>query len=249
MKSSVLAFVSQRFPRLSSHVLASSGYTFDLDSFGPDAFGVWKQRAATRQDAAWQPIVAQAKHGSPREDVVALFAALDALPADTNTLLEVGCGGGYVSELIVHHRPDLTYEGLDISSAMIEIARSHYPGRTFVVGSADALPHADASADVVLDGVALLHILRWKAALAEYARVAASTVILHGLTLTDSPTATFAKYAYGQPSMELVFNRDELLTECVRLGLTLTDTFVGLDYDLEDVLGIRATSETWVLAR
>lgn len=249
MKSSILAFASQRFPKLSSRVLASSGYTLDLDSFGPDAFSVWSRQAAERQDAAWQPIVARAKQGDVREDVAALLAALDTVATGASSLLEVGCGGGYNSEVIVHKFPGLKYSGVDISEAMIDIARSHYPDREFEVGSAYELPQKDRSVDIVMDGVALLHMLGWENALSEYARVAKSTVILHGLTLTDAPTTPFAKYAYGQPSMELVFNRDQVLSVCAALGLKLESTHPGLDYDLEEFLGIRTDSETWVLSR
>ena len=73
----------------------------------------------------------------------------------------------------------------------------------------------------MLDGVAIIHMPDWKLALAEYARVAGRHVILHGVTVTEtSPTTQFAKYAYGQPSLELVFNRAELLAACTAAGLT-----------------------------
>lgn len=248
VKSSILVFASQRMPALSSRVLASSGYTLDLDRFGPDAFTVWGPRAARRQDAAWRPIVAEAIAGRPRDDVVALRACLDDLLArGVDSVLEVGCGGGYVSELIAHHAPSLTYRGIDLSESMIEIAREHYPDQDFTVGSAYRLPDADASAGAVLDGVALIHMPQWRDALAQYRRVARTAVVLHGLTLTEGPTTRFAKYAYGQPSMELVFNRTELLDECAAFGLALVASHPSLEYDLAEVLGIESVSESWVL--
>jgi SAM-dependent methyltransferase len=249
VKSSILVFASQRLPALSSRVLASSGYSLDLDRFGPDAFRVWGARAARRQDAAWRPIVAEAIAGRPRDDVIALWACLDDLPArGVDSLLEVGCGGGYVSELIAHHAPSIAYRGIDLSESMVEIAREHYPNREFTAGSAYALPDADASVGAVLDGVALIHMSQWRDALAEYRRVARSAVVLHGLTLAETPTTRFAKYAYGQPSMELVFNRAELLEACTQLGLTLTSSHPSLEYDLSDVLGIESVCESWVLS-
>lgn len=247
--SRLVAVASQTFPKLSSRILASSGYTLDLGRFGPDAFGVWTKRTAERQERAWRPIVAAAKSGSPREDVVALWAALDDLPAAPARLLEVGCGGGYNSELVVHRVPGAAYTGLDRSAPMITIAAEHYPSREFVVGSAYELPFEEGSFDVVLDGVALLHMPEWERSIAEYARVASGHVILHGLTLTDRPTTTFAKYAYGQPSIELVMNRAEVLDRCTERGLRLVSSHPGLDYDLEDTLGIRSVSETWLLAK
>ena len=247
LMSQLVAIASQSFPRLSRRVLASAGYTLDLDSFGPDAFRVWDRATAERQDRAWAPLVAQAVAGHPRDDIAALWHALDALGADRGSLLEVGCGGGYNSELIAHHAPGIDYRGLDLSESMVEVAKQKYPHRDFQVGSATSLPFDDDAFDTVMDGVALLHIPDWHSAIREYVRVASRTVILHGLTLREGATITFAKYAYGQPSRELVFQRSELLEECTKLGLTLRASFPGEDYDLEEYLGIASVSETWVL--
>jgi ubiquinone/menaquinone biosynthesis C-methylase UbiE len=251
VSSSVLAFASQKMPKFSSRFLASSGYTLLPESIGDESmYSVWHRSTAERQDRAWQPIVAAAKAGRPREDVAALFDALEALPARPSTILEVGCGGGYNSELIASRYPDIEYAGVDISAAMIEIAREHYPTRRFEIGSAYDLGFRDRSVDVVLDGVALLHMPGWRLALGEYARVARGRVILHGLTLTDkAPTTRFAKYAYGQPALEFVFNRTELLAECASVGLELDGVQGGLDYDLRDFIGIDSVSETWTMAR
>ena len=238
-------------PKFSSRFLASSGYTLTPSSIGDEsAYSVWYRSTAERQDRAWQPIVASAKAGRPREDVAALFDAISALPTLPGTVLEVGCGGGYNSELVASKFPTIDYTGVDISEAMIDIAREHYPTRRFAVGSAYELDFGDRSFDVVLDGVALLHMPGWRTALAEYARVARSSVVLHGLTLTDdSPTTQFAKYAYGQPALEFVFNRAELLAACASVGLELVGTEGGLDYDLRDFIGITSVSETWTMGR
>jgi ubiquinone/menaquinone biosynthesis C-methylase UbiE len=246
--SRAIEFASQRLPKLSSRVLASSGYTLDLDAFGHDAFGVWSRKTAERQDRSWQPIVSATKAGHPREDVAALYDALAPIADVRTSVLEVGCGGGYNSEIMAFRHPDFAYAGVDLSSSMIDIAREHYPQRDFDVDNAYRLSIEDSSFDIVLDGVALLHMPEWKRALAQYARVARNHVILHGLTLTDSSaTSTFAKYAYGQPSIELVFNRDEMTSECAALGLTLRSIHLGLDYDLKNYIGISSTSETWLL--
>ena len=236
-------------PKFSSRFLASSGYTLDPNSIGDDSvYSVWQQATAERQDRAWQPIVAAAKAGKPREDVAALFDAVAELPALPPNLLEVGCGGGYNSELIRSQFPDIEYTGVDISSAMIDLAREHYPDRTFEVGSAYELAFADNSFEVVLDGVALLHMSEWRTALAEYARVARGRVILHGLTLTeDAPTTKFAKYAYGQPAIEFVFNRAQLAAACTAVGLSPLRTDGGLDYNLKEYIGIPSVSETWTM--
>jgi SAM-dependent methyltransferase len=248
--SKLVPIASKRFPRLSRHVLASSGYTLDVDSFGPDAFVVWDAGTAARQDRAWQPIVREAKAGTMREDVASLKSALAGLPERPATILESGCGGGYNSDLIALWYPDADYLGVDISEAMIGLATEHYPERRFEVGTAYGLPAADNSLDLVVDGVALIHMPDWQRAVAEYARVTHANVILHGVTVTDSrPTTRFAKYAYGQPSLELVFNRDEVVSVCEENGLRLVNTVPGQEYDLEEYLGIPSTSEAWVLEK
>ena len=248
IKSGVLAFASQRVPQLSKRVLASAGYTLHPSRLArEDEYSVWRADTAQRQDRAWQPLVAEAKAGRPRDDIAALYRALDPL-ADIPDLLEVGCGGGYYSEIIAHRYPTTHYRGLDISPAMIDLAHQLYPGREVVVGSAYELPYDDRSQSVVVDGVALIHMPSWPRAIQEYARVARDRVVLHGLTISvDAPTTRFAKYAYGQPSLEFVFARADIADACFAEGLELLDVIPGLDYDLGPCLGIPSVEETWVL--
>jgi SAM-dependent methyltransferase len=235
-------------PGLSRRVLASAGYTLRPEKLAPESeYAVWSAATAERQDRAWQPLVDAAKAGEVREDIAALYDALDTI-RPFSTLCEVGCGGGYYADLIAHRYPDAVYRGLDISPAMIAVARRHYPDDEFVVGSAYELPFGDASQDVVVDGVAIIHMPSWRRAIPEYSRVAREHVVLHGLTLTDrAPTTLFAKYAYGQPSLEYVFARADIESACAAVGLKLITRFGGLDYDLEPYLGIPSVSETWVL--
>jgi SAM-dependent methyltransferase len=248
IKSQVLAFASQRVPKLSRRVLASAGYTLDpSDLADDDGYVVWRADTAQRQDRAWQPLVAAAKAGHPREDIAGLYRALDAM-GTIPELLEVGCGGGYYSEILDHRYPTMHYRGLDISAAMIDLARQMYPQREFVVGSAYELPYDDGSQSVVVDGVALIHMPSWQQAIREYARVARDHIVLHGLTISDvAPTTQFAKYAYGQPSLEIVFAREEIASVCSGEGLVLEQVIDGLDYDLGPFLGLPSVEETWVL--
>jgi SAM-dependent methyltransferase len=246
--SHVVAFASQRMPWLSRHVLASAGYTRDVDGLMRGSDLVWTRHTAERQERAWRPLVDEALAGRPRDDIRALFDLLDPLVGEGTTLLEVGSGTGHVSEILVDRYPTARYSGLEISGPSVAIALERYPDRSFAVGSAYELPYRDDEFDIVLDGVALLHMDGWRGALEQYARVARSHVILHGLTVTtEHPTTRFAKYAYGQPTTELVFARDELLAECGRVGLTLERETDGLDYDLQEYIGIRSSSPSWLL--
>jgi len=210
---------------------------------------VWSERTARRQDRAWLPLIEQARAGHPREDIAALQEALGDAPR-SGTVLEVGCGGGYNSEIIAIAAPGLRYSGVDLSPAMIARCRARYPDREFVVGSAYELPFEDDRFDVVIDGVALLHMAHWRDALREYARVSRGPVILHGVTVTDAaPTTRFAKYAYGQPATELVIARSELEAAVAAVGLKQLRVLHAEDYDLAAFIGIPSMSEVWVLGR
>ena len=65
------------------------------------------------------------------------------------TLLDVGCGTGFLIDMLVKQR-QATHHGLDLSEKMIEVAKSKaIPGTMFQTGSADCLPFPDATFDVV----------------------------------------------------------------------------------------------------
>src|SRR5437763_14421191 len=78
----------------------------------------------------------------------AFASALDALDVGPNTrLLDVGCGAGMFLGLAADRGADVS--GLDASPGLIEHARKRVPGAEIVRGEMEALPHEDASVDVV----------------------------------------------------------------------------------------------------
>lgn len=65
------------------------------------------------------------------------------------TLLDVGCGTGFLIDLLVKQR-SANYCGLDLSEEMIKVAQGKkIPGAEFIMGSADRLPYPDESFDAV----------------------------------------------------------------------------------------------------
>ena len=65
------------------------------------------------------------------------------------TLLDVGCGTGFLIDLLVKRRA-AKYCGVDLSDEMIRVAKGKaIPGAEFTVGSADKLPYPDGSFDIV----------------------------------------------------------------------------------------------------
>jgi ubiquinone/menaquinone biosynthesis C-methylase UbiE len=81
--------------------------------------------------------------------IVALLRS--SLPAGTLTAqaLDAGCGEGDLPVLAGHAGISLDWTGIDLLPDRIEVASTRVPGAAFVVGSADALPFADNSFDIV----------------------------------------------------------------------------------------------------
>jgi len=64
-------------------------------------------------------------------------------------LLDVGCGTGYLFELLLAQR-EAEYHGLDLSPEMLKMAEAKFNGSVALVeGSADRLHYADNNFDVV----------------------------------------------------------------------------------------------------
>lgn len=85
--------------------------------------------------------------------VLSLFADLVGPGA---RVLDAGCGPGRVTAHLAHL--GLAAEGLDLSSAMLDLARTAFPELSFRLGSLTALDAADESLDGILCWYSLIHI-------------------------------------------------------------------------------------------
>lgn len=92
--------------------------------------------------------------------------------------LDVGCGPGLAAQVFA--RKIANVSGVDASPAFIDIARQRLPGRDFRVAEMEALPHADASFDVVTGFNAFQYAASPLNALAEARRVLrpGSTIVI-----------------------------------------------------------------------
>ena len=88
-----------------------------------------------------------------------------------SNLLDVGCGTGFLIDLLQKQRK-AEYIGLDLSSKMIEVALSkNIPNASFIQGTANKLPFEDKSFDIVVCSQSFHHYPYQKEALQEALRV------------------------------------------------------------------------------
>jgi SAM-dependent methyltransferase len=212
------------------------------------ARGWHSPRTIRRQEMAYLTLLADARSGNPRIDLRVAADAVDSVGLKAPSLLEIGCGSGYYSEILAQlARSDVRYTGLDYSKAAIARARLRYPDVDFEVGDATALRFSDRSFDIVFNGVSLMHILDYEKAIAEAARVAAKAAIFHSVPVFETaPVAHLHKYAYGSPVVEVVFNRRELISIFERHGLRLVKSWPTIEYDVSAVVGASSHAETFL---
>jgi len=242
-------------PILRRHLLISSDYQMlageDEARGAMKASGGWLAvRTVARQERAYRKLLAALKRGEPRLDFAVAAEAVAATGIASPRLLEVGCGSGYYSEVFAALLPGgVQYTGADYSEAMIARARARYPTATFEVADATRLPCADGAFDIVFNGVSLMHIIDYRAAIREAARGASRYCILHTVPVFDDYRTTFLKkYAYGAPVVEVIFNKPELLAVCRDAGLRLERSWTAIPYDVSGVTGHHSHTETWLFA-
>src|SRR5690606_32463849 len=102
--------------------------------------------------------------------------------------------------------------------------------------------------DIVFNGVSLMHILDFEAAIRESARVAKSHCLYHSVPVFNKRDTTYLrKYAYGAPVVEVVFNRDHLISLFEQAGLTLLQAWKSIDSDVHPATPEHSHSETFLL--
>jgi ubiquinone/menaquinone biosynthesis C-methylase UbiE len=207
-------------------------------------------RTVARQERAYQALIAAMKGGQPRLDLKVAAEAIAATGIPNPRVLEVGCGSGYYSQVFATLlEGGVRYAGIDYSDAMIARARAHYPSTAFEVANATRLPYADAAFDVVFNGVSLMHIVDYQAAIREAARVASYHCVFHTVPIfANHPTTYLQKYAYGAPVVEVVFDKQELMSLCGDAGLRLEREWPCIPYDVYGVTGHHSATKTYLFS-
>ena len=111
------------------------------------------------------------------------------------TLLDAGCGEGFVAEIFLGAMPGLALAGFDPHEGAVELARGRNPGATFEVADIYQIPHDADSFDVVCCFEVLEHLHEPERALAEMARVARRAVVM---SVPHEPFFCLANAARGK---------------------------------------------------
>jgi SAM-dependent methyltransferase len=225
---------------------SSSEYEIVSATAQVSAEGWQAERVALFQEQAYQPLLAAMYDGRPRVDLQVAAEAVRLTGITAPTVLEVGCGSGYYRDVLSHLAGPLHYTGLDFSSAMIRVARRSRAAQ-WIVGDAAELPLPARSYDIVLNGVSLMHVARYREAIAESRRVSRGWCIFHTVpVLQQHTTTTLRKRAYGEVTVEIIFNQAELLALFQTAGLEVVAVRESIPYNLHDVLGEPTSTRTFV---
>lgn len=105
--------------------------------------------------------------------ICARYMAQIALPARAR-ILEIGCGNGATTKLVMEHLDPAQLVGIDPSPVFIGMARETFadePRASFVVGNAAATGQTDGSFDLVIAHTVFSHLIDPRSALAEARRI------------------------------------------------------------------------------
>jgi SAM-dependent methyltransferase len=109
--------------------------------------------------------------------------------------LDVGCGTGAFSELILRHCAPESITGIDPSPSQIEYAQKLLPTATFQVADSMELPFGADEIDVVASALVLHFIPDRAKAFGEMKRVLRTGAMVGGYTWKRTATSDFAPYA------------------------------------------------------
>src|SRR5437762_5401465 len=119
----------------------------------------WLDDTRTSYDTvavSYADLLRDALAGEPfQRGILALFAELVRAQGN-GPVADVGCGPGRITAYL--HGIGLDAFGVDLSPAMIEVARRDHPGLRFEVGSMTDLELADGSLAGLLSWFSLIHV-------------------------------------------------------------------------------------------
>jgi len=125
-------------------------------------------------------------------------------PASGQRWLDVGCGTGAFTELVLTHCSPGSIVGVEPAAAQIDHARRRIPAGEFRTADATALPFADGEFDIVASALVINFIPDRAKALAEMRRVLRPGGMVTAYLWHRSATANDAPFAPIERGLEII---------------------------------------------
>ncbi|MEY4745116.1 MAG: hypothetical protein RL272_1061 [Candidatus Parcubacteria bacterium] len=146
-----------------------------------------------------------------------LFAAL---PASPRRILEIGCGRGDTTRMLLKLFPDAAVVATDYDPGQVALAAKRVASGRLEIRRADAtaLPFPDAAFDLVIECNTFHHVAAWADALAECSRVLRPGGAFAAM---DEDKALFNPLFRAIDRPESLFSKDEFRRAAESAGLSL----------------------------
>lgn len=181
---------------------------------------IWKEKAlAMGQNEVVQKELVDIREDAPKPHYSwkSLTKALKTIPGKDVQLIDIGCGGGYMVEVIDRLLPGkFRYTGADFSDHMLNLARQNYPNTDYLKLDVRDIDLPDLAYDTVLSCAVLVHVPEWQQAVKELCRVSKHYLVLHNTPTTTDEYSSVPKKSYG--GIEILFQRFNLKRICELAG-------------------------------
>ncbi len=138
----------------------------------------WKHRAANCDDETWRKVYNESWENWSQQDLSPIdLQKIDALIPENVSVLDAGCGDGYLLEAL--RGKGRTLSGIDLSEVAIVKARERLGTDILLQASKiEQLPFQDKAFDVVVSAHTLEHVREFEVAIAELRRVCTKRLII-----------------------------------------------------------------------